>query len=234
VIGKGVVVVLVIAARVILVDEDLDAVVVPVLHERITVAVEQDVINDFDQDVDSLLRPRDLETAAEILCGVLGSQPQVIYLVPLRGLPYGLVRHPVDDRRFGGPGCKILVAVFVVRRIRAKRWRSAEQQAATEYRRSFQLPGTHCSILATATNAAPLTSNTRMRGPRSSLNDKTPTGLPGRQPKTLPSQDPRIPAGTVVSAPKQFLSLPRTIVFSYINQSVNSKKVHVVPKPNCG
>ncbi len=109
-------VVLVIAARAVLVDEDLDAIVIPVLHERIAVAVEQDIVDDFDQDVDALLRPCDLEAPAEIVRRILGPEPAMVDVMPVGGFPDRIVRNTIDDHRFDGAGREIPVAVFQVSR----------------------------------------------------------------------------------------------------------------------
>ncbi len=121
--------------------------------------VEQYVVDDLDQDIEPLCRPCDLETAAEILFGVFGPQPALVDFMPLGGLPHPIVSHTVNDRRLGGPGGNIPVAVFVVRRIRNGRHAYAGQYADAKQRRFGKPRAGHCSVLATATVRSTSSSN---------------------------------------------------------------------------
>ena len=87
VVGKRVVIVLMLAARVILVDEDLEAIVVPVLYERVAVRVDEDVVDKFAEDIEFLGGPDDFETTLEIFFGILGPEPAIPDVLPARLLP---------------------------------------------------------------------------------------------------------------------------------------------------
>jgi hypothetical protein len=72
-VGERIVVVLVVAAREVLVDEDLQAVVVPVLDPRVAVTVVEHVVDDFDEQVDPFRGPDHLEAPSEVVIRVLGA-----------------------------------------------------------------------------------------------------------------------------------------------------------------
>ena len=54
------------------------------------------------------------EETAEIIRGIVRPEPQMIYFVPIGGLPYRFVRQSVDKDRHKGPGRHIAVAALVV------------------------------------------------------------------------------------------------------------------------
>ncbi len=115
VICEGIVAVLMVAAGVILVDEDLQAIVVPVLHEWIAVTVEQDVVDDLRQDVKPVRSPHDLETALKIRRLVLRPQPAKLDVSPLRLLPRRVIGYSIDNGCCGCPGCRVVRSTLRMR-----------------------------------------------------------------------------------------------------------------------
>ena len=99
VVGKCVVIELMVTAREILIEKNLPAIVVPVLHQRIAMSVDQDVVGELAEDVDLVLRPHNFVAALKVFLRVLGSQPAMSEFLPARFLPDGFVCHAVYDRR---------------------------------------------------------------------------------------------------------------------------------------
>ncbi len=114
VVGERVVVVLVFATGVVLVEEYLETVVVPVLHQRIAVRVDQDVVDELAEYIKLAFRPDDFEPSLEVLRTVHRPQPARGQFAPLRSGPDGLVSNTIDTRRDGRVWCPILRAALVV------------------------------------------------------------------------------------------------------------------------
>ena len=95
-ISEGIEIMGMVPAGVVLVQEDLEAVIFVVILEGIRVAVKKDVVNDLCQDIEVVLIPKDLETAAEVFRPRLDTEPQLVNRVPGGLLPTGLLRPAVD------------------------------------------------------------------------------------------------------------------------------------------
>ena len=203
VIGESIVVVLVIAAGVILVDENLDAVVVPVLHQRVAVAVEQDVVHDFHEDVQTPLVPCDLEAPAEIFRGILGPQPQAIDRIPLGGLPDRFPGDAIDDRRIRRARREVAVATLGVRRVCKGRHAGNPQQAGAEQSSENRRRAGHCNVPA----AVLLWQDSGPSGP--CRDERASSGLPGRLPEIRPIEAPKLSSGTEENVFTDRFSLPR-------------------------
>src|SRR5690554_3923900 len=102
-VGEGIEVIRMVPAGVVLVQENLEAVIFVVILTGVRVAVKKDVINDLRQDIEVVLIPQDLKTAAEIFRPRLDPEPQLVYWVPGGLLPTGLLRPAVDVDGLPGP-----------------------------------------------------------------------------------------------------------------------------------
>ncbi len=95
VIGKGVVTELMIATREVFIDENFEAVVIPVLHQRVAVRIDQDIVRQLGEQVEFAFGPRDLISAREIARRVFRSQPALIQVLPARVGPDSFVSNAI-------------------------------------------------------------------------------------------------------------------------------------------
>src|SRR5690554_76572 len=102
-VGEGIEIIRMVPAGVVLVQENLEAVVFVVIVEGVRIAVKEDVIDDLHQKVDVVLVPQDLETAAEIFRFRLYAQPQLVNWAPGSLFPSGLLPPAIDVDGFSGP-----------------------------------------------------------------------------------------------------------------------------------
>ena len=114
-VGKCVVIELMVTAREIFVEENLQAIIVPILKQWVPVCVDQDVVSKFGEKVQLLLGPDNLEFAIEILGRILRSEPALIEWLPCSLLPDCLVGHSVDGQGRSRFGRTIFAAIGEVR-----------------------------------------------------------------------------------------------------------------------
>ena len=98
-VSKCVVIVLMIAAGIICVEKYFKAVVVPILNEWIAMRIDQDVVNNFDEEIDTAICPNDLVATLEILCGIFRPQPAFIDRAPFCLCPDGFIGDAVNCER---------------------------------------------------------------------------------------------------------------------------------------